>query len=247
VSRGSSAPRVIAIDGPAGAGKSTVSNLIASRLGLAYVDTGATYRLVALRALERGVPLDDAKALAALAADVMASCTLAGGVKLMCDGREVGAEIRTTEVSEATSIVAAHPEVRDVLVAYQRDLVPPSGAVVEGRDIGTVVWPNAELKVYLDASSSVRAERRLAQQGDGQALDVEIHERDVRDATRQVGAMRPAPDAVIIDTSSKPAEAVSAEVVELLRPRRRHPLYVVMRFLLSLLLQIGRASCRERV
>lgn len=230
-------PRVIAIDGPAGAGKSTVSNLVAARLGLGYVDTGATYRLVALRALERGVPLDDAAVLASLAAETMGECTLAGGRKLVWNGREVGDEIRTAAVSEAASIVAAHAEVRDVLVAHQRKLVPPSGAVVEGRDIGTVVWPDAELKVYLDASADVRAQRRHVQRGDGQALNVEVHARDERDATRKVSAMRPAPDAVVIDTSAKPADVVSAEVVDLLRPRKRNPLYVVMRFLLSVLLR----------
>jgi cytidylate kinase len=231
-------PTVIAIDGPAGSGKSTVAHLVAGRLGLGYVDTGATYRLVALRALERGVPLDDAPALAQLAAETMNRCTIADGGTLTCDGRPVGAEIRTPEVSEASSIVAAHPEVRSVLVAHQRKLVPAGGAVVEGRDIGTVVWPDAELKVYLDASADVRAERRGAQQGgNGEALTVELHERDERDATRKVSAMRPAPDAVVVDTSTEPAEVVAAEIVGYLEPRKRSPLYVVVRFILAVLLR----------
>jgi cytidylate kinase len=230
-------PTVIAIDGPAGAGKSTVAHLVASRLGLGYVDTGATYRIVALRALERSVPLDDEQALVTVATETMRSCSLVDGGKLVCDGREVGAEIRTPEVSEAASIVAAHPEVRRVLVEHQRKLVPPSGAVVEGRDIGTVVWPDAELKVYLDATSDVRAERRERQQGNGEALTVELHERDARDSTRKVSAMRPAPDAVVLDTSGTPAEVVASEIVGYLKRRKRSPLYVVMRFLLSVLLR----------
>ncbi|MGH7860179.1 MAG: (d)CMP kinase, partial [Candidatus Binatia bacterium] len=155
---------VIAIDGPAGAGKSTVAKMLASRLGIAYVDTGATYRLVALRAIERGVPLDDPRALASLATETMERLRLDDGA-LRYDGSVVGAEIRTPEVSEATSIVSAYPEVRSVLVGFQRRLVPPMGAVVEGRDIGTVVWPEARLKVYLDARPEVRAERRTADQG----------------------------------------------------------------------------------
>jgi cytidylate kinase len=231
-------PTVIAIDGPAGAGKSTVAHLVAERLGLGYIDTGATYRLVALRALEQAVPLDDAAALATLAAETMDRCTIVDGDTLRCDGRPVGAEIRTSEVSEAASIVAAHPEVRAVLVRHQRKLVPPGGAVVEGRDIGTVVWPEAELKVYLDASPSVRAQRRGAQHGgNGETLTVEVHERDERDATRKVSAMRPAADAVVVDTSSAPAEVVASEIVGYLEPRRRSPVYVVVRFILAVLLR----------
>ena len=231
-------PTVIAIDGPAGSGKSTVAHLVADRLGIGYVDTGATYRLVALHALERGVALDDAPALAALARETMLRTAIVDGGTLVCDGRPVGAEIRTPEVSEAASIVAAHPDVRSVLVAQQRKLVPAGGAVVEGRDIGTVVWPDAELKVYLDASADVRAERRGAQQGgNGEALTVEVHERDVRDATRKVSAMRPAPDAVVVDTSSEPAEAVASEILSYLQPRKRSPVYVVVRAILALLLR----------
>jgi cytidylate kinase len=230
-------PKVIAIDGPAGAGKSTVAHLVADRLGLGYVDTGATYRLVALRALERSVPLDDAAALAAIASETMQQCKLVDGSRLHCNGQAVGEEIRTPAVSEAASIVAAHPAVREVLVTHQRRLVPAQGAVVEGRDIGAVVWPDAELKVYLDARSDVRAERRGSQQGDADALSVELHERDERDATRAVSAMRAAPDAVVVDTSSLPPDEVARRIVGLLEPRRRQPLYIVMRFFLRILLR----------
>jgi CMP/dCMP kinase len=230
-------PRVIAIDGPAGAGKSTVANLVADRLGLAYVDTGATYRLVAARALERSVPLDDVPALAELASQTMQTCSLDGGRRLLCNGTIVGDEIRRPEVSEASSIVAAHPAVREVLVAHQRRLVPAQGAVVEGRDIGDVVWPEAELKVYLDADPNVRADRRGTQHGASSSAAIEVHERDQRDATRSVSAMRAAPDAVVVDTSKISAEEAAAKIVDLLKPRRRQPLYVVMRLLLRLLLR----------
>lgn len=228
--------QVIAIDGPAGAGKSTVSRAVADKLGLGYVDTGATYRLVALEALRRGVALGDAAAVAAVAADTMSRCRLADGERLVFDGLPVGEEIRSAEVSEAASITAAHPAVRAVLVAEQRRLVPPSGAVVEGRDIGTVVWPDADLKVYLDASPDVRAGRRGAQQG-GEVAAAEVHERDHRDATRAVSAMRPATDAVVLDTSDLSIEQVADRIVRLVRPRRRSPLYVVMRALLAVLLR----------
>lgn len=229
---------VIAIDGPAGAGKSTVSNLVADRLGIAYVDTGATYRLVALEASRRSVAPTDEEAVAALAADVMRRTQLADGRHLHLDGRPVGAEIRTAEVSEAASIVAAHPQVRSVLVPVQRRLVPSGGAVVEGRDIGTVVWPDADLKVYLDASSDIRAGRRGAQHGAGDALSIEVHERDERDATRTVSAMRPAPDAVVLDTSTLGVAEVTDRIIGMLRPRRRSPLYVVVRAILAVVLRV---------
>jgi cytidylate kinase len=228
---------IIAIDGPAGSGKSTTAQLVAKNLGLGYVDTGATYRLVAHRALQRGVPLDDVQALAALANETLGNVRLVDGSTLQIDGSPVGAEIRTPEVSEATSITSAHPAVRSVVVPYQRALVPPQGAVVEGRDIGTVVWPDADLKVYLDASPDVRMQRRGDATGRPDATAVEVVERDARDASRSVAPMRPAGDAVLIDTSNDPPEAVAAKVIDLLRPRKRSPLYVVMRAILSLLLR----------
>ncbi|MGH2760038.1 MAG: (d)CMP kinase [Actinomycetota bacterium] len=230
--------RIVAIDGPAGAGKSTVSRELAKRLGLAYVDTGATYRLAALRALEAGVGLEDGPALAAIARKSMELTSLVNGDELHFDGRAVGEEIRTPEVSEATSVVSAHPEVRRVLVEYQRLLVPPPGAVVEGRDIGTVVWPAAGLKVYLDADPSVRAGRRVAERGRAEAVEAEVHERDSRDATRAVGAMRAAPDAVVLDTTElRPSEVVE-RILDLLRPQRADLFYAAVRTALSGLLRI---------
>lgn len=208
---------IVAIDGPAGAGKSTAAKLVASRLGLAHIDTGATYRLLALRALVEDVPLDGSEQLAALASRVAGVTTLGPDGRLVFDGAPVGDDIRTPEVTRAASHVAAHPEVRAVLVQLQRSLVPAGGAVVEGRDIGTVVWPDAQLKVYLDAAPEVRAERRA------EDAPAAVTERDARDAARPVGAMRPADDAVHIDTSQLAADAVAEAILDRVpRPVRAH-------------------------
>ena len=228
---------IIAIDGPAGSGKSTVAKLLAQKLGLAYVDTGATYRLVAWRALQNGTPLDSVDALRTVAAETLRNVELRDGANLTFDGSVIGPEIRTPEVSEATSIVSAHPEVRSVVVPEQRRLVPAAGAVVEGRDIGTVVWPNADLKVYLDASAEVRMSRRTDQHGSSDGIAREVTERDERDARRPVGAMRPADDAMLIDTSSVPAEDVVARIVKLLHPAPPGRLYAVLRAILAFLLR----------
>lgn len=220
-----SAPFVVAIDGTAGSGKSTVARMVARRLGLVHVDTGATYRLVAQRALDGGVPLDDAPALAALARRVAASCRLDGGA-LVCDGVPVGEEIRTAEVGRASSVVAAHPAVREVLVTMQRGLVPPAGAVVEGRDIGTVVWPDATVKVFLDAREDVRTARRARDLGveASPVIAAQVRDRDERDANRPVGAMRPAPAARRIDTSQmEPQEVADIIVSGIPAPARPHP------------------------
>jgi CMP/dCMP kinase len=230
-------PHVLAIDGPAGSGKSTVAKLLASRLGVAYVDTGATYRIVALCALEDHKRLDDQQALAQLARETMERVRLTDGKILEYDARPIGDEIRTPEVSEATSIIAAQPEVRRVLVDYQRRLVPPNGAVVEGRDIGTVVWPDADLKIYLDAQPDVRAERRSAQHGAADSVDVEVHDRDERDASRPVAPMLPAPDAVVLDTSNAAAEEVAERILAFLRPRPAGPFYTTVRGTLAALLR----------
>jgi cytidylate kinase len=225
---------IVAIDGPAGAGKSTVAKLVASQLGVAHIDTGATYRLVALRALEENVGLDDVPALEKLATHTMERCGLTSDATLVYEGHDVGPEVRTAEVSRTASIVAAHPEVRAILVVHQRRLVPSSGAVVEGRDIGTVVWPNADLKVYLDARSDVRAQRRTQDEGTP-PLDVE--ERDRRDATRPVGAMQAAPDAVVLDTSDLSPEDVAQRIVGMLGGHRPDLFYATVRGVLAALLR----------
>jgi cytidylate kinase len=209
--------RIIAIDGPAGAGKSTVARLIADELGLAHLDTGSTYRVVAKRALDEDVPLTDGARLGALAERVADELSIDTDGRLRLNGSPVGEEIRTAEVSQAASVVAAHPEVRRVLVRTQRRLVPERGAVIEGRDIGTVVWPNADVKAYLDASEDVRAQRRAQDTPDAAA----VRERDRRDAGRPVGAMRPAPDAFLIDTTAHTPDEVARLVVERTRPPPR--------------------------
>ncbi|HVL81705.1 MAG TPA: (d)CMP kinase [Actinomycetota bacterium] len=223
---------VVAIDGTAGSGKSTTARLVAVRLGLPHIDTGATYRLVAHEALQRGVPLTDGASLAGTAAEVARRCTVAQDGHLLFDGRPVGEEIRTPEVSAAASKVAAHEQVRRVLVDMQRALVPPHGAVVEGRDIGTVVWPTADVKVYLDAPEHVRAERRGMATGEDAAS---VSERDRRDATRPVGAMKPAADALVVDTGSRtPAEVADLIASRVFRePPRANPGYRVVRAVLS--------------
>jgi cytidylate kinase len=232
---------IIAIDGPAGSGKSSVAKLVASKLGLTYVDTGATYRIVALQALRQGVRLDDVDELAALARQIMARTSIVDGAVLHFDGRPIGGEIRTPEVSEATSIISTHPKVREVLVEYQRRLVPAAGAVVEGRDIGAVVWPGADVKVYLDARPDVRASRRSAEQGSAAGVDVEVHQRDQRDASRPVSAMQPAPGAIRIDTSDLSAEQVAGRVLDLLassaRPQRADLFFTSVRGTLRVLLK----------
>jgi cytidylate kinase len=228
---------IVAIDGPAGSGKSTVSKALARRLGVAYVDTGATYRVVAWRALRTQTSLDDIDALQRLAQDTMRKVAVRDARDLTFDGAVLGGEIRTPEVSEATSIVSAHPEVRSVVVPEQRRLVPPEGAVVEGRDIGTVVWPDADLKVYLDASPDVRVSRRTDQQGSPDGMAREITERDARDAHRPVGAMRPADDAVVIDTSTISADDVTERIVRLLHPAPAGRLYKIFRGILNFLLR----------
>jgi 1-acyl-sn-glycerol-3-phosphate acyltransferase len=159
-----------------------------------------------------------------------------GGI-LHYDGSAVGPEIRTPEVSEATSIVSAHPEVRSVLIPYQRKLVPARGAVVEGRDIGTVVWPDADVKIYLDARPEVRAERRVGQSGRADAVTSEVHDRDTRDASRPVGAMRPAPDAILLDTTNLAPQEVADRILALMRPHRADLFYAATRGILAGLLR----------
>lgn len=212
---------VVAIDGTLGSGKSTVARLVGAELGLPVVDTGATYRLVGLRASETAVPLEDGSRVAEVARRVASCTTMGPDGRLVSDGRVVGKEIRTPDVSHAASIVAAHPEVREAIVALQRTLVPSEGAVVEGRDIGTVVFPHAGMKVFLDARPEVRAQRRRdARPGEGIDEMDALKERDRRDATRRVGAMRPAPDAVVIDTSDLTPQQVAARIVVLTRAAR---------------------------
>jgi cytidylate kinase len=208
---------VIAIDGPAGAGKSTVARAVAKALGFTYLDSGAMYRSVALAGLEAGVDLDDPAAMGELASGLEIS--MEDG-KVILDGRDVSEEIRTPRVSAAASRVSVHPEVRSEMVLRQRALIDAGNYVAEGRDIGTEVSPDAPLKVFLTASAEERAHRRAAENGEevGEVLAAQ-HERDSRDREREHGALRAAEDAVEIDTTGLTVEEAAERVVEIARER----------------------------
>lgn len=211
---------IIAIDGPAGAGKSTIAAEVARRLGFRLIDTGAIYRTVAWLAREQGVPLDDGPALAALAGSVDLEFRLEdGGTALYRDGVRVGDEIRTPENGQAASKVSALPEVRAALLEIQREMGRAHSSVLEGRDIGTVVFPDADVKIFLSASPSERARRRVEQlrekgvAADYDAILREIEERDHRDSTRAIAPLVPAPDAIEIDATAIDIEGVVRAVL----------------------------------
>jgi CMP/dCMP kinase len=208
---------VIAIDGPAGAGKSTVARGVADALDFTYLDSGAMYRCVALAALHEGIDVGDAGRLGALARRI--EIRLAGG-EVQLDGEDVTAAIREPEVTAAASRVSVHSEVRAAMVDRQRALIREGRYVAEGRDIGTVVSPDAPLKVFLTATADERARRRADESGEELASVVAAQaERDSRDEGRAHSALRPAGDAVKIDTTGRPASDVVARVVALARER----------------------------
>jgi cytidylate kinase len=208
---------VIAIDGPAGAGKSSVARGVAEALGFTYLDSGAMYRSVALAALRAGVDLDDPGAMGELARSLRIG--VANG-RVELDGRDVTDAIRSAEVTAAASRAAVHPLVREAMVERQRELIGNGRYVAEGRDIGTVVSPDAPLKVYLTASDEERARRRAAETGEAaEEVLKDQRLRDARDQTRAHSALRPAADAVQIDTTGLPLAAVVGRVIELARER----------------------------
>ncbi len=208
---------VIAIDGPAGAGKSTVARAVADALGLTYLDSGAMYRCVALAALRAGVDVDDPVAAGRLAGELRIEFA---GDRVLLDGADVSDEVRSPEVTAAASRVSVHPGVRAAMVARQRALIESGDYVAEGRDIGTVVSPAAPLKIFLTASPEERARRRAAQTGEevGAVLAAQAA-RDSRDAGREHGAMRAAADSVELDTTGLDVAEVTERVVELARRR----------------------------
>ena len=212
---------VIAIDGPAGAGKSTVARAVADALGFTYLDSGAMYRCVALAAIRTGIDLDDAAAVGRVAQGVRIDFD---GDRVLLDDADVSNEIRAPDVSAAASRVSVHREVREAMVARQRALIESGDYVAEGRDIGTVVSPGAPLKVFLTASPEERARRRAAESGeDLDAVLAALSVRDSRDREREHGAMRPADDSVEIDTTGLDVAQVTARVVELARERGLAP------------------------
>lgn len=217
-------PMIVTLDGPAGAGKSSTARALAARLGWCYMDTGAMYRAVALMALDRGIPLDDSAGLAELAEAI--TIEFRDG-RVVVDGRDVSTEIRTDRITQATRPVADAPPVREAMKRVQRRMAEGMDVVTEGRDQGSVVFPAAALKVFLTASPEERARRRHqeeAARGNGVAL-AEIlaaqSQRDEGDRTRAVGAMKPADDAVIVETDGLVAEDVVNRLVAMIEERSR--------------------------
>ena len=214
---------VIAIDGPAGSGKSTIAARLAKKLGYVNLESGAMYRALALKAMERQVSLDDGEALRQLANGTVIELEPRGeGNRVRLDGCDVSQRIRDADVTAAASRVSIHPQVREVMVKRQRALGLGGGVVMEGRDIGTAVFPNADVKIFLDAEESVRAERRVVQSGlrsaeDTQRVIAELAARDRRDRTRSASPLVAAPDAVHVDTTHKSIDEVVAEVEEIVR------------------------------
>ena len=214
---------VVAIDGPVASGKSTVARRVARRLGYLYLDTGAMYRAVGLLATEAGVPLDDESAVREVAAT--AHLCFDGDGRLHAGDRDLSGLIRTLEMGTAASIVSTLPDVRRLLVERQRELGRGADVVMEGRDIGTNVFPDAEVKVYLSARPEVRAERRAAElEAAGAAMDrrqvlTELRERDRRDSRREVAPLCKADDAVEVDSSGLSLEEVVDAVVAIVREK----------------------------
>jgi CMP/dCMP kinase len=215
---------IIAIDGPAGAGKSTIASRLARKLGYVNLESGAMYRALALKAINQDASLDDETALVGLAEDsqIRLEPTL-GGNRTLLDGKDVSSRIRQQDVTEGASKVSVHPKVREWMVAHQREMGIGGGVVMEGRDIGTKVFPDADLKVFLDADPVVREQRRLAQNKNAGTmtanLAAEIRDRDHRDRTRAVSPLVAADDAVVIDSTAMNEDEVLARVEGLVRER----------------------------
>lgn len=206
--------KVVAIDGPAGSGKSTVARALAARLELGYLDTGAMYRGVAFAALRRGIDPEDAEPVARLVEDLE---LVVDGPDIVVDGVDASVEIRGPEVTRAVSTVAANPAVRREMVSRQREWIRShGGGVVEGRDIGSEVWPEAQLKVYLTADLEVRAARRQQELGlaDHGPVAVDLARRDTFDANRAASPLTQAADAVVIDTTGRSIDDIVGELLE---------------------------------
>ncbi len=215
---------VVAIDGPAGAGKSTIARRVAEKLGYVYIDSGAMYRAVALWALRLGIGLEDVQRLEQLAREARIEL-LPGAGRVLLNGEDVSEAIRCPEVSQAASKVSMLPGVRRAMVAAQRRMSAGASVVMEGRDIGTVVFPAADVKIFLDANPEVRARRRLLEAaGRGEAVTEDemarqMAERDRRDSTRAEAPLIQAPDAVYLDTSSLSIDQVEEIILRLVRER----------------------------
>ena len=211
-------PLIIAIDGPAGSGKSTIAARLAKKLGYINLESGAMYRALALKALHQQVSLDDPVRLGHLADETIIELEpQPDGNRVLLDGRDVSQRIREADVTVAASRVSVYPSVREIMVRRQREMGASGGVVMEGRDIGTAVFPNADVKIFLDADARIRAERRVAQNGthtpeEAQRIVEELVQRDVRDRTRAVSPLVPAPDAVILDSTNLSLDEVLTRV-----------------------------------
>ncbi len=217
----------IAIDGPAGAGKSTMAKKLAQELSFLYVDTGALYRAMAYFFLTRGIAADDEAAVSAACGDLSVSLSYEDGAQhVFVNGTDVSDEIRREEVGNAASVISTYPAVREALLLTQRDIAAACDVVMDGRDIGTCILPDAQLKVYLTASVATRAKRRyreLVERGESPNLatiERDIAERDERDTRRAIAPLRPAADAVTVDTSAMDIEEVVATLRQLYEERR---------------------------
>lgn len=218
---------IIAIDGPAGSGKSTVSKIVAKRSGLLYLDTGAMYRALTLKAMRSGVNLNDAEALTKLASVTELNLEMDGPVRVLLDGQDVSGAIRTVEVTNNIKYIARVPGVRHQMVRMQREIGRRRGAVLEGRDITTVVFPDARYKFYLDADPDERARRRhkeFVESGNDIGLDEikkDVTARDESDMKRSVGPLKKSPDAIVIDTTKLTIEQVVERILGYMRSQDR--------------------------
>lgn len=215
---------IVAIDGPAGSGKSTVSKLIAARLGLLYIDTGAMYRALTLKAMRQGADLEDGEALTKLARSAKIDLrNISGSLKVFLDGEDVSGLIRTPELTNNVKFIARVPGVRQEMVVAQRAIGKRSSAVLEGRDIGTVVFPDARFKFYLDADVEERSRRRhkelleTGQNTELSAIKNDVIKRDESDMKRDVGALKKAPDAVLVDTTDLSIEEVTEKLLSYIK------------------------------
>lgn len=217
---------VVAIDGPAGSGKSTLAALLARKYGYTNIETGAMYRALALKAIEYGISLDDGAALGALAHESHIELDpREDGNRVLLDGKDVTEQIRSQDVTEAASRVSVHPPVREWMVRRQREIGAAGGIVMEGRDIGTKVFPDAEVKIFLDAAPEVRGSRRFLQNpaiaSQPASVLAELRARDERDRTRANSPLVPAPDAVRIDSTNLTLEQVMERATEIVEEKTK--------------------------